>query len=232
LYFAKGKLSQSTRAFCARALFSCDSRSISGRWENFEWSTLPGSTIYALRLFTIYVYAHVCYATTHIQDIGNWLTAVVRLLRSIDTHPAKKVGRCKEPRKSVETGNSEDPNRQRNHATHSFILYDPGILIMLVLLFFPRILDSFQETKEAAEIRGSGLVRNPCKRFQHWHKVLAQTIIQAIISAKNSDCNATTCLLAYTNTQICLCSYSTRRLFRNNAYLSPRCGKTYAWSAF
>jgi energy-coupling factor transporter transmembrane protein EcfT len=106
----------------------------------FDAATLPDSGVYALRLFTVYIYSRLFYATTRVSEIGDWMTAAIRAVRR--------------------------PFRGRAKATkrEPGLLGDPGMLFSLVLLFLPRIFDTYQRTKEAGEVRGIMLSRRNLRR--------------------------------------------------------------------
>lgn len=122
----------------------------------FDVTTLPESGLYALRLFTVYVYSRLFYATTRVGEIGDWMTAAVRVVR--------RLFRRSRSAQEKEYG----------------IMGDPGMLFSLVLLFLPRIFDTYQRIKEAGEVRGIGLSRRNGHRTL---LMLEQLIIGSMVQA-------------------------------------------------
>jgi len=49
----------------------------------FDVTTLPASGLYALRLLTVYVYSRLFYATTRVSEIGDWMTAAIRMFHRL-----------------------------------------------------------------------------------------------------------------------------------------------------
>jgi energy-coupling factor transporter transmembrane protein EcfT len=109
----------------------------------FDITTVPGSALYAVRLLCVYSYSRIFYATTKVSEIGDWLTVVVRVTRSTWQ---RITGKMRADRHADHQGQSS-----------SSILADPGMLLMLVLLFLPRIFDTYQRIREAGEIRGNAI---------------------------------------------------------------------------
>jgi energy-coupling factor transporter transmembrane protein EcfT len=98
----------------------------------FASETLIPSFLYALRLAAIYLYARVFYAGTRVSRLGDSLTLAFR--------------------KAVPSAKAEGGS----------ILYDPGLLVTLTLLFLPRVFDDLIRVREAAALRCYDLGRkNP-----------------------------------------------------------------------
>jgi len=139
------------------ALFAAFVRGIlPGGGRLFDVKTLPASCVYALRLFTVYVYSRLFYATTRVSEIGDWMTAALR--------SASKPFRRKE--KAIKTSFS--------------ILHDPGMFFSLALLFLPRIFDTYLRIREAGEVRGIMLSRRNIRRSL---LMLEQLIIGSMVQA-------------------------------------------------
>jgi len=130
----------------------------------FDVTTLPASGLYALRLLTVYVYSRLFYATTHVSEIGDWMTAAIRMFHRLFR------GKKRDPRK--ETG----------------ILEDPGMLFSLVLRFLPQIFDTYQRIKEAGEVRGIRLSRRNIRRtFLMLEQLIVGSMVQAWRTAVAMD---------------------------------------------
>lgn len=127
------------RAIALLAVFAGLIRGIfPGDGRLFDISTLPDSVLYATRLFSVYLFSRIFYATTRVSEIGDWLTAAARLIQAAWRRIAS-----------------------RRHATLAApsILSDPGMLFSIVLLFLPRIFDAYTRIREAGEVRGITLSR-------------------------------------------------------------------------
>ncbi|GAB6276169.1 MAG: hypothetical protein SAMD01599839_07090 [Rectinema sp.] len=122
----------------------------------FDAATLPDSGVYALRLFTVYVYSRLFYATTRVSEIGDWMTAGIRAIR----RPFRGWAKAKK----------SEPG----------ILGDPGMLFSLVLLFLPRIFDTYQRIREAGEVRGIMLSGRNLRRSL---VMLEQLIVGSMVQA-------------------------------------------------
>ncbi len=88
----------------------------------FAAETLGESSLYAVRLLLIFLYARLFYVSTRVADLGSFLTAAVRLFT----------------RSKDRTGLSTDP----------------GMLLILSMLFLPRTFDAYTRVRDAAALRG------------------------------------------------------------------------------
>jgi len=140
----------------------------------FDFSTLPDSALYALRLLCVYSYSRIFYATTKVSEIGDWLTKIVRSSRSL-VHWL--MGKMRGNKYALRP--NADQRRSQGRSTSS-ILSDPGMLLMLVLLFLPRIFDTYQRIKEAGEIRGNAISR---KNISRSFSMLELLMIESMNSA-------------------------------------------------
>lgn len=132
----------------------------------FDISTVPDSVLYAVRLLCVYSYSRIFYATTKVSEIGDWLTVVVRFSRSTYQRIA---GRMRADRRT----NHQDQGS-------SSILADPGMLLMLVLLFLPRIFDIYQRIREAGKIRGNAISgKNLSRAFSMLELLLIESMDHA-----------------------------------------------------
>lgn len=141
------------RAIALLALFAGLVRGIfPGDGRLFDSSTLPGSGLYAARLFGVYLFSRLFYATTRVSEIGDWLTAAVRALRTgWQRFRAALSGAAK--RAELNAAGRLPSSRAPS------ILSDPGMLFSMVLLFLPRIFDAYTRVREAGEVRGISLSR-------------------------------------------------------------------------
>lgn len=156
----------------ALILFSALVRGIlPGDGRIFDVGTLSDSAIYALRLLTVYLYSRLFYATTRVSEIGDWMTAFARMMRII-ARPRQHDASTKS------LARPEDNDCLDIH--QASILSDPGMLFSLVLLFLPRIFDTYQRIREAGEVRAINLSRRNLRRSL---AMLEQLIIESVVQA-------------------------------------------------
>ncbi len=110
----------------ARGLFPGDGRI-------FAVESLEASTLYALRLGTVFVSARLFYASTRLSELGDYLSAGFRVLRRAAAFPGAR-------------------KRDRPPSLAS----DPGMMLSLSLVFIPRAFESYRRIRESAENRGFG----------------------------------------------------------------------------
>lgn len=106
----------------------------------FSIELLPRFLIYSLRLYSVFFFSHLFYATTKISDLGNYITRF--------TQRVKKYRSCAE----IINNNYSDS-------------IDPGMAISLTLLFLPRSFSTYETVREAAEIRGYSLKKHKIADF-------------------------------------------------------------------
>ncbi|MFZ5860554.1 MAG: energy-coupling factor transporter transmembrane component T family protein [Spirochaetota bacterium] len=158
-------------------LFSALVRGIlPGDGRIFDVGTLSDSAIYALRLLTVYLYSRLFYATTRVSEIGDWMTAFTRTMRRIVGVGQRDVS----AQSSAAAAVNNRPTIHNNNIRQASILSDPGMLFSLVLLFLPRIFDTYQRIKEAGEVRAINLSRRNLRRSL---AMLEQLIIASIVQA-------------------------------------------------
>jgi len=142
----------------------------------FDVGTLPDSGIYALRLLTVYLYSRLFYATTRVSEIGDWMTAFTRKMYRIAGLGQRYVS----AQSSAAAAVNNRPTIHNNNFRQASILSDPGMLFSLVLLFLPRIFDTYQRIREAGEVRAINLSRRNLRRSL---AMLEQLIIASIVQA-------------------------------------------------
>ncbi|MDD3981785.1 MAG: energy-coupling factor transporter transmembrane component T [Spirochaetales bacterium] len=126
----------------ARGLFPGDGRC-------FAVESLGPSSLYALRLGTIFAAARLFYASTRVSELGDYLSAAYRfvcglLRRAGAAGLENNNGDCPRPRKT--------PTQERPAS----LAADPGMMLSLSLVFVPRTFESYRRIREAAECRGFG----------------------------------------------------------------------------
>ncbi len=175
------------RAIAILVLFAALVRGIfPGDGRLFDVGSLPESALYAVRLFSVYLFSRIFYATTRVSEIGDWLTMAVRAARTI----WRRFTAVLRPRRALprrEGGgvphSTPDirpvPLAATSHAEPS-ILSDPGMLFSIVLLFLPRIFDAYARIREAGEMRGISLSRKNARRSL---AMLEQLIIESMMLA-------------------------------------------------
>jgi len=141
----------------------------------FDVATLPESAVYALRLLTVYLYSRLFYATTRVSEIGDWMTAFIRTMRRI-----AGVGQRDMSARNSEVVVRSPSAKCGSNIRQPNILSDPGMLFSLVLLFLPRIFDTYQRIKEAGEVRAINLSKRNLHRSL---AMLEQLIIASIVQA-------------------------------------------------
>ncbi len=149
------------RAIALLALFAALVRGmLPGDGRLFDSGTLPESALYAARLFSVYLYSRIFYATTRVSEIGDWFTAAFRAARTVWRRiTVVIIPRRANPRNtacSVPSGSASLPVPS--------ILSDPGMLFSIALLFLPRIFDAHRRIREAGEMRGILLSRRNARR--------------------------------------------------------------------
>lgn len=106
----------------------------------FSIELLPRFLTYSLRLYTVFFFSHLFYATTKVSDLGNYMTRLAQKARK-DRFKSELIN---------------------NKYSDSI---DPGMAISLTLLFLPRSFSIYETIREAAEIRGYGLKKHKIADF-------------------------------------------------------------------
>jgi len=149
------------QAIVLLALFAAIVRGIlPGDGRLFDVGTLPESALYAARLFSVYLYSRIFYATTRVSEIGDWLTAAVRAART----GWRRITALLRPRRALPRRADRAMPSAATLRAESSILSDPGMLFSIVLLFLPRIFDAYSRIREAGEMRGISLSRRNARR--------------------------------------------------------------------
>lgn len=136
----------------------------------FDLATLPGSAVYGLRLFSIYIYSRLFYATTRVSEIGDWMTAGLRSLRKIA---------CRREAKDNPTSRLNQESTYYRPVSMDISL-DPGMFVSLILLFLPRIFNMYRRVAEAGEMRGISISK---KNFRRAFLMLGQLISMGLLQS-------------------------------------------------
>lgn len=129
-----------------------------GDGRMFAAETLPLSALYAMRLFSLFFFARLFYASTKAADLGDHISAAARKLRALrDFTPARQ--------------------------SPSQILADPGMFFSLSLLFLPRVFETYRKVKEAAEVRAYGLCRRPGEKLKKTPAMLQTFMFESLKGA-------------------------------------------------
>ncbi len=131
-----------SRGLVALLAFSALARGVfPGDGRIFAVESLKPSTLYALRLGTIFAAARLFYASTKVSELGDYLSAGFRRLRRIAAFLGKR-GKAR--------ANDRPPS----------LASDPGMMLSLSLVFIPRAFENYKRIRESAESRGYGAGRS------------------------------------------------------------------------